>query len=403
MGSSSIRLRVRVTGLALGVLGCLLLAAPAGAVTAVPTKPLKIKPVTLKMATATVPYVAHVGATGGTPAYSFTVQSGSLPEGLTLSPSGEISGTATTAGSSTFTVQASDESNPVQTATQTYTLTVQLDVAPKSLGRLTALGTIRRNLTAAGGSGSYSFSIVSGELPETIELFDEPGFHVINGTPYNTGPYSVTVQAKDESTGLTGIRTYQGVVALGISPSSGPFPEGIVGKSYFATFNASGGSGEYTYEITEGKLPEGLELGREQTSATISGTPTTAETQKIAVRATDTQTGLTSRAKYTIAISPFAFPKGVDTLEEKGIEGGFRGRDTVVFEMQHERKGVATGTMYDSDGSTGKWSLNVATTKLTFTWPEVNGSEGFLYQGTCDLAKEECTGTQPFGTFLLTR
>ena len=44
----------------------------------------------------------------GTPGYTFTIHSGSLPAGLSLSSSGLISGTATTAGYTTVCITVTD-------------------------------------------------------------------------------------------------------------------------------------------------------------------------------------------------------------------------------------------------------------------------------------------------------
>ena len=70
----------------------------------------------LKITTASLPggslgtaYSATLAATGGTPPYSWTIFSGSLPTGLTLNgATGVISGTPTAAGSATFTIQVVD-------------------------------------------------------------------------------------------------------------------------------------------------------------------------------------------------------------------------------------------------------------------------------------------------------
>jgi hypothetical protein len=50
-----------------------------------------------------------LSATGGTAPYTWTVASGSLPGGLTLSGAGIISGTPTQAGNSSFTVRVTDQ------------------------------------------------------------------------------------------------------------------------------------------------------------------------------------------------------------------------------------------------------------------------------------------------------
>jgi uncharacterized protein (TIGR03437 family) len=61
-----------------------------------------------------VPYLQSLTATGGAPPYSWTVLSGSLPAGITLSPNGTIAGTPTAAGTSLISVQASDNAGTTQ-------------------------------------------------------------------------------------------------------------------------------------------------------------------------------------------------------------------------------------------------------------------------------------------------
>jgi hypothetical protein len=63
--------------------------------------------------------------TGGTGPYVWAVTPGTLPSGLTLnSSSGTISGTPTAAGTSTVTINLSDSSNPVQSVSKSFDLTV---------------------------------------------------------------------------------------------------------------------------------------------------------------------------------------------------------------------------------------------------------------------------------------
>jgi hypothetical protein len=70
-------------------------------------------------------------ATGGTPAYTWSISAGSLPPGLTLAAtSGTISGTPTTSGTYNFTATVSDNSSPVQTASASTSIVVAAAVAP---------------------------------------------------------------------------------------------------------------------------------------------------------------------------------------------------------------------------------------------------------------------------------
>jgi hypothetical protein len=86
-------------------------------------------PAPLAIATTRVPgdtlgqaYSTQLNATGGTSPYTWSLSSGSLPAGLTLSAAGVISGTPTTAGSSTFTATVGDSNS--QTISSSFTLTV---------------------------------------------------------------------------------------------------------------------------------------------------------------------------------------------------------------------------------------------------------------------------------------
>jgi hypothetical protein len=61
----------------------------------------------------------------GTPPYAWSVLSGSLPRGITLSSTGKLSGSATAAGIYEFTAQVTDQSTPVQSATSSYAIVVR--------------------------------------------------------------------------------------------------------------------------------------------------------------------------------------------------------------------------------------------------------------------------------------
>ena len=69
-----------------------------------------------KVATA---YTTALQATGGTTPYSWALTDGALPPGLTLGPDGTITGTPTgPPGEYTFTVRATDSTNPVMQASK---------------------------------------------------------------------------------------------------------------------------------------------------------------------------------------------------------------------------------------------------------------------------------------------
>ena len=87
--------------------------------------PLAITTTTLAPAKFGVAYSQTLAATGGVAPLTWSLSSGSsLPGGLSLSSSGIISGTPTTTGTFSFSVQVADSSSPQQVATQSFSLTV---------------------------------------------------------------------------------------------------------------------------------------------------------------------------------------------------------------------------------------------------------------------------------------
>lgn len=76
---------------------------------------LAISTSTLPGATKSTAYNAALSATGGTAPYTWNVSAGTLPDGLALSTAGAITGTPTSTGTSTFTVEVMDSKSAVST------------------------------------------------------------------------------------------------------------------------------------------------------------------------------------------------------------------------------------------------------------------------------------------------
>src|SRR5439155_20150574 len=128
-------------------------------------------------------YSLQLSANGGS-SLTWSVNSGSLPAGLTLNPSsGLISGTPTQAGDSTFQVKVSDGS---RSDVQTYTLPVadklQIASAPTQAGEVGVLFSFKPNAT--GGRPPLKWTATG--LPAGLTLDDATG--AIAGTPTTAGP-----------------------------------------------------------------------------------------------------------------------------------------------------------------------------------------------------------------------
>ena len=69
-------------------------------------------------------YDTSLQPAGGLAPYTYAITAGTLPPGLTLQSTGEIFGSPTAAGASTFTVSVTDSENPPVTVTQAESITV---------------------------------------------------------------------------------------------------------------------------------------------------------------------------------------------------------------------------------------------------------------------------------------
>jgi len=132
---------------------------------------ITITPATLPAATAGTAYSATLTASGGAAPYTFAL-SGTLPNGITLTPGGALAGTPTASGTFNFTVTATDSSpnpGPYMGAAM-YALTV--NAAPPTTFTFTTSGA-STSTVAAGAAATYSFSLApaSGEsYPGTVSF-----------------------------------------------------------------------------------------------------------------------------------------------------------------------------------------------------------------------------------------
>ena len=152
-------------------------------------------------------YSTMIQATGGTTPYHWSISSGALPAGLTLSAStGTISGTPTTSGSSTFTAKVTDSTSPTaQTATKSLNITVASASSPVQIttGSLPS-GQVAvpysTTLAAIDGIAPYRWTINSGALPAGLTLATSGA---ISGTPTTSGTFSFTVHVADSASSPT--------------------------------------------------------------------------------------------------------------------------------------------------------------------------------------------------------
>ncbi len=152
-------------------------------------QPLAITTTSLADGVVGFPYTQTLAATGGDANYSWSLSSGSLPAGLSLSTSGVISGTPTTVTAGTsFTVQVQDTGTPQQTATQLLSIRIAAPLVvataptlPDAIVGVPYSATLQTN----GGTAPVSWLITSGAPPAGLQLSPSG---VLSGTPTAPSP-----------------------------------------------------------------------------------------------------------------------------------------------------------------------------------------------------------------------
>ncbi len=148
-------------------------------------------------------YSTTFAASGGTPAYTWSVEAGSsLPAGLGLNgATGELSGTPSASGTFNFTIRVTDAAAPTpQFTTKAFALTINppalsiTTASPLSAG--TQGAAYSTTFGASGGTPPYGgWTVTSGTLPAGLSL--NAGTGELSGTPTENGNFNFTVRVSD--------------------------------------------------------------------------------------------------------------------------------------------------------------------------------------------------------------
>ncbi|MHB8799604.1 MAG: ice-binding family protein [Thermoanaerobaculia bacterium] len=273
-----------------------------------------------------VPYSVQLSATGGTAPYTFAVTAGALPDGLTLSTAGLLSGTPTTPGTFIFTVTATDAEGC--TGFRAYTITINpatcptMTILPDVLPNTILGAPYSEPITASGSTpDTYVYTVTAGALPPGLALSPLTATKTVTlaGVPTTVGNYSFTITATDEN-GCQVSHAYTILVnplacpTVTVLPATLPYPE--LGFPYSETISASGGAAPYTFSVTAGALPPGLTLGPLGTdTARVSGTPTATGLYRFTITAIDAN-GCPGTRDYTVTVEGAS---GIPTLSTWGL------------------------------------------------------------------------------------
>ncbi|HEY9136867.1 MAG TPA: Ig domain-containing protein, partial [Terriglobus sp.] len=131
-------------------------------------------------------YQAQLAATGGNAPYTWTRTSGTLPAGITLTSTGVIQGTPTTAGLTSFAVQVVDSNGTSDTASLKLNINsaqTSLVIGNTTLSPAQINTAYSAQFNISGGTAPYTCAIAGGTVPRGLQL-NGCG---ITGTPTTAG------------------------------------------------------------------------------------------------------------------------------------------------------------------------------------------------------------------------
>ena len=163
-------------------------------------------------AEARVPFRMALSWCGGVGESTWTVSTGDLPAGLTLSRVGSLRGVPRLAGTYRFTATATD----VQRRTASHALAISvapsLRLRPQRVPAARVGRVYRTRLNAIGGVAPRIWTVERGRLPRGLRL--DPALGVLGGTPTRPGAHRITVEARDQ----LGVKT-ETTFTLAVLPS----------------------------------------------------------------------------------------------------------------------------------------------------------------------------------------
>jgi hypothetical protein len=268
-----------------------------------------------------VPYNQQVLLTGGTLPVTWQV-TGALPPGLAFDTgTGIISGTPTSSGTYSFSVQVRDAIGQ-QSVVRNLSLVVNdaLGISTQTIGAGAPLfaqisSPFTLTLQGAGGTAPYSWSVVAGSLPTGLSL--NPFTGIISGTPSTLGTFTYNVQLADNA-GSKAVKTFNTTILAALpaplSVVTVTLPSGTVGTVYSQTEAATGGTAPYTWALVSGTLPAGLTL--DPATGKVTGTPTAAVTSAaFTVQVTDANSTVVTQAQTLTIFAAGSGSPGGGTID----------------------------------------------------------------------------------------
>jgi hypothetical protein len=265
----------------------------------------------LPNATLNQPYQFNLVGNGANLVWSVAFGS-QLPPGFTLSPAGLLSGTGDSLGAFSFQIQLINGQFPTQIASRIFSFQVALGpltISESALQAATQNVPYSFTLHAFGGIPPYSWRL-GGAIPPGFKI--DPTTGVITGTPIQTGSFPLAVTLQDSgNTSVT--QNYTLTVGNVLTITNTSLPNGSTNVAYSATLTAVAGQTPYTWSISAGSLPPGLNV--DQTTGVISGTPTAAGSYPFTAQVKDSAGVIATKALTITILQPL-------TITTTSLPGG---------------------------------------------------------------------------------